>query len=360
MQIKSIYPIIQNSCSKLTLYIKEKTTKISEDGFQAKTLIDKYTLDLVSNSIFGHDPQAFSDEHNIFVEMADAIAEQTFQLYNRIFWGSGLPVVKFFWNAPFFTKKVVDFFNEMTKNAISYRESSKIEQNDYLQFLIDLKKKKEIPDIDMAANEGLVFIDAVDTASLLISNGLFSIGENKRVQEKLREEIKKTIKEFGRIDYDILMDKMPYLDQVTNEALRFHPPIPITTRQCTEPVQISLRDNSKITVEKGTTALIPIWSIHHDPEHYQDPENFYPERFDEENGGIKAFKDKGVYLPFGGGPKICLGMRLVILEIKAAFVEIVDKFNISVNRKTIQPLELDRNEFFYVPKGGVWLNFKEI
>lgn len=63
-----------------------------------------------------------------------------------------------------------------------------------------------------------------------------------------------------------------------------------------------------MTIEKGTVVVIPIYSIHHDPEHYPNPEVFDPERFNEANGGIKNYRDKGVYLPFGDGPRMCLGI----------------------------------------------------
>lgn len=311
--------------------------------------------------MFGHDPQSFNENENIFVEMGDLIAEQTGPLYNRIFWGWGLSFLKYIWNVPFFTEKVVKFFIEMTNNAIKFREESKIEQNDFLQYLIELKKKKKgISDVELAANEGIIFIDTFDTTSLLISNALYSLAEDKRVQSKLRDEIENTIKEFHEISLDILLDKMPYLDQVTNEVLRLYPSIPITTRTCTESIDISIDDNKTIRIEKGTMAIVPIWSVHHDPEYYPDPHTFYPERFDEENGGIKPFKDACLFMPFGAGPRICMGMRLADIMIKSAFVEIIRNFEVSLNKKTIQPMVLDRKEFFFVPKGGVWLNFNEL
>ena len=77
-------------------------------------------------------------------------------------------------------------------------------------------------------------------------------------------------------------------------------------------------------IEKGLRIFIPILSIHHDAgksnlkhnlikfyfnnflEYYHDPKKFIPERFDVEHGGVKAFKDRGVLIPFGDGPRICL------------------------------------------------------
>lgn len=53
--------------------------------------------------------------------------------------------------------------------------------------------------------------------------------------------------------------------------------------------------------------MISLHSIHHDAEYYPQPEEFLPERFSQANGGTKKFKDMGIYMPFGDGPRICLG-----------------------------------------------------
>lgn len=96
---------------------------------------------------------------------------------------------------------------------------------------------------------------------------------------------------------------------------------------------------------------------------FHDPEDFLPERFNPEHGGIKAFKDRGVLVPFGDGPRICLGMRFALLQLKAAAFEILNKFKITVDTR-MQPdakLEIDPEELLMnVKKGGLWLNFEAI
>lgn len=283
------------------------------------------------------------------------MSEQTIQKFILM---AGLPsIIKYFWRIPYFSKNVRDFFVEMTKNAIEYREANRIERIDFLQYFMDLKKKRNECNEEIVSNEAMMFFNAVDTTSLVIANTLHSLAENERVQNKLREEIRETIKEIGEIDFDILMDKMPYLDQVFNEAVRLHPPIPITSRHCIESIDMSIGNNRIVQIEKGTVIIIPIWSVHHNPEFYPDPKIFHPERFDITNGGVKQFTDRGIFIPFGAGPRICLGMRLASVQIKEALVELVKNFKISVNKKTITTFKLDKNKIFYEPKDGVWLNF---
>lgn len=76
---------------------------------------------------------------------------------------------------------------------------------------------------------------------------------------------------------------------------------------CTQSCEFVNHDGVALKVQPGDVCLIPLHSIHHDKEYYPRPEDFIPERFDEDNGGLKKFKDMGVYMPFGDGPRICIG-----------------------------------------------------
>lgn len=104
--------------------------------------------------------------------------------------------------------------------------------------------------------------------------------------------------------------------------------------------------------------VVPIWSIHHDPNIYDEPEKFKPERFND--GAIKDYKEKGQWLSFGDGPRTCLGQRFAKAQSKACVATIVKNFEMTVNKKTITPLQLDPKEFLGISLGGLWLNFKKI
>lgn len=79
------------------------------------------------------------------------------------------------------------------------------------------------------------------------------------------------------------------------------------SKKCMEAIEVIGAKDKKLQIEKDMIVVIPIYSIHRDKEYYENPDEFLPERFDEENGGIKKYKDMGVWLPFGVGPRTCLG-----------------------------------------------------
>lgn len=80
-----------------------------------------------------------------------------------------------------------------------------------------------------------------------------------------------------------------------------YPPLPLLNRICTDDYKIPGTD---LVLEKGTALFIPIYSIHHDPEYYQNPNEFDPENFTEE---AKSNRPPFTHLPFGEGPRNCIG-----------------------------------------------------
>lgn len=87
------------------------------------------------------------------------------------------------------------------------------------------------------------------------------------------------------------------------EALRLHPPVPLLIRKANEDYVIP---DTKMKVDKGTNVIISNFSFHKDPEYFPDPEKFDPDRFSKEN--IES-RHPFTFLPFGEGPRICIGNR---------------------------------------------------
>lgn len=101
---------------------------------------------------------------------------------------------------------------------------------------------------------------------------------------------------------------LPYLDQCVHETLRLFPPLATLFKLCTEPVELNNElGGIKVTLKPQDVVYISAYSFHYDPDYYENPNKFWPERFNEELGGVKKYRDMGVYLPFGDGPRMCPG-----------------------------------------------------
>jgi cytochrome P450 len=119
---------------------------------------------------------------------------------------------------------------------------------------------------------------------------------------------------------------MKYMDQVLDESLRMYPPI-----QRTDRVAGADYTYEDIRIQKGQLISISIYGLHHDSDVYPEPDKFRPERFDEAS---KASRDNLSFLPFGAGPRNCIGMRFATVEIKLMMASLLHKFRFERCEKT--------------------------
>lgn len=209
-------------------------------------------------------------------------------------------------------------------------------------------------DDDIAAQAVLFFMAGYDTTSTMMHFLAYELAVNQDVQKKLQEEIDTTLQNCnGTMDYNSLL-KMKYLDMVICESLRKWPPAALTERICNLPFKL-IDEDQVLLVEKNQTVWMPVYSIHHDSKYFPNPEKFDPERFSDENKhNIAPF----TYMPFGEGPRNCIGSRFALLEIKTLVTKILSKFDIVPTAKTQIPLKLSKYQFAMRAENGVWLGFK--
>lgn len=94
-----------------------------------------------------------------------------------------------------------------------------------------------------------------------------------------------------------------------------------------------------------------------DPDYYPEPEKFDPERFTPEN---KAKRHPITFLPFGDGPRICIGSRLGLLVTKVAVGAIISRFQVTLSGKTITPIKYNKKKVLLEVLGGVWVHFTKL
>ncbi|KAG5671161.1 hypothetical protein PVAND_001374 [Polypedilum vanderplanki] len=357
-RLRSLFPLVEDALKSFRNFIVKEIPK--NEPFDIREILAKFTTDVVASCIIGVDAQSFTKVKPEIREMGRKYMDFTssdvqFKMLLLTFF----PWIRKFKKISIINKEVNEFFINLMEQAVTMREKSNTKRDDYLSYLIELKKKKNLADIDMAAHGVTFFTDGFETSSLAIAYMLYEIANDKRVQEKLRKQInEELIDENGKIIYEKMLEH-EYLDQIFHETLRLHPIIMFFNRECTE--EIIFDCNGKdFKIEKGMSVNVPIYSIHRDPDYFVNPTEFVPERFDAENGGVKEFRNRGVLMPFGDGGRICIGMRFALMQSKAAVIEIVRNFELSVNNKTQKPLVLDPKQYMNIKVGGLWLDLKTI
>lgn len=127
----------------------------------------------------------------------------------------------------------------------------------------------------------------------LLTALLYELSHNMEIQDKARFSVSKDSSE-------------DFLDVTIKEALRIHPQYSILTRQCVKSYQLQ---ESDIIIDRKITINIPVDAIHKDKEYYKDANTFNPERFLEDEGVTRHCY---TYLPFGAGPRKCIGKYTLI------------------------------------------------
>ena len=184
------------------------------------------------------------------------------------------------------------------------------------KLLIDLKDNPhkleniELTDTLLAAQAFVFFVAGFETSSTTIGHALYEMALNHDIQDKLRQELNEFYaKNKGNWTYDDVKG-MSYLDKVFKETLRKYPPGLLLRRKSINNYTFS---GTKVSIPKDTGVLIPVYAIHKDPNIYPDPEVYDPERFNED---AVAARHPMAFLPFGDGPRNCIGARFAVYQTK--------------------------------------------
>lgn len=167
----------------------------------------------------------------------------------------------------------------------------------------------------------------------------FELASDAEVQQTLIDEIDEVLKTLNgeRISYEKL-NEMKFMEMIVSEALRKWPSFRITSRECTKEYTLVDEESGKsYVIAQGTELLLPIGAIQNDPRYFADPEKFDPYRFSDDN---KANIESGSFIPFGYGPRMCIGSRYAILDAKMLLFYILSKFSINKCDETPRKMEL--------------------
>nr|QZM07446.1 cytochrome P450 monooxygenase CYP6BK31 [Lasioderma serricorne] len=320
-----------------------------------KEVLSKFTVDVIGSCAFGLECNSFGGEETEFIKYGrgffDLDARRVFKNVVRF----NLPAVGRVLGLKAVDEETERFFMDLVERTIEYRETNGVTRNDFMQLLINMKKEDDSLGLGLlTAQAFLFFLAGFETSSTTMTFCLYELALHEDIQSKAREEINDVIKGHeGQLTYDGLSE-MKYLQQIIDETLRLHPPAEGTHRTCSKPYQ--LPDTNTI-LEKGTMVLIPIKALHLDAEYYPEPYKFDPERFSSENKAeIKPF----TFLPFGDGPRNCIGLRFDLMQTKVGLSVLLKNFRFTLNERTKIPLKLNPRAFVASVVDGIWLNVEKL
>ncbi|EDS45780.1 cytochrome P450 6A1 [Culex quinquefasciatus] len=245
---------------------------------------------------------------------------------------------------------VSDFYLGAVRDTIKFRMDNQVSRKDFMDLLIKLEDNFTFNEI---AAQAFVFFQAgYETSSITMTFCLYELALNQELQERARKSVEDVLKRHGSFSYDAIQD-MEFLNCCVKETLRKYPPVANLFREITKNYKVPETD---ITLEKGYRVVIPVYGIHHDPDIYPNPEVFNPERFIPEQS---TNRHPMAYLPFGEGPRTCIGERFALMETKICLSRLLQKFRFKLAPQTSTRIELNKTGVFLSIQGDLWMKSKK-
>ncbi|KAH8401409.1 hypothetical protein KR009_005314 [Drosophila setifemur] len=361
-RIKSVYPVTNKVCQQMTEWVKKQIRLGSAEGINGKDLSLCFTSEMVTDCVLGLSADSFSEKPTPIVTHIKDLFNPHWTFIFLISLVSTFPSLLRWIKLRLVPLHVEKFFSGLMDTLVKTRKSqmsdgSQFHRSDFLDYMVQLGEKKKLENRDLLANTMTFLLDGYETTSTVLAHMLLLLGRNPEVQQRLREEIVEHLKD-GSIPFEKL-NELPFLEACLLETIRLFPPGFMTSKLCTEPLELPNKDGPYFKVEKGTVVVIPHSCHMMDEEYFPDPQAYKPDRFMEPDAA-KNYRERGVYMAFGDGPRICLGMRFATTQIKAAIVEFISKFNVKVNPKTRKDNLFDPILFIASLEGGIWLDVEAI
>ena len=294
----------------------------------------KLTLEVILSTAFGVDANIQLGENTEMLERAKAM----FQTPTLVRMLARLPFGMFFLRMmSSLSGNKPDYWQGIAKEIIKSRRQQGLTGRKDLLLLMMIANEEttvegvsKLSDEEIVAQSILFLLAGYETSSNTLSFTLYHLAVNADVQDKVRKEIMEVMESNAKKPLYEVAQSIAYLDCVIMEAQRLCPAAAQVNRECSEDY-----DLNGIHVPAGMEIVIPLYALHHDPDAWQDPEKFDPERF---RGPAKDARHAFQFLPFGSGPRNCIGMRFALMEIKIALIRILTKYKFVQSPETQVPL----------------------
>ncbi|KAK7487346.1 hypothetical protein BaRGS_00021435 [Batillaria attramentaria] len=339
-KLKRMTVAIQRVVKNLHNHVKSKAETGEE--VELKALCRNYAIDVIGGVAFGLQVDCLNDPNDPFKKY--------------VMFPALIPVLRKFGitfppqsATKFFTGKYNDFLQLLVEAEREGEAQGPVDAEiDHGDQLTTSKQwtRKGLTRDEMYANTLIFLMAGNETVSTVMSFTLFDLAGNPDCLAKAQAEVDAKLGK-RQVTYETAME-LAYLDMCMNESMRLYPPGFILDREAEEDMEFA-----GYHVAKGMRMGIPVLSIHRDPAIWPDPMKFDPERHTPE---ARATRHPFAFLPFGMGPRNCIGMRLAQLEIRMAIATILQHFTPVLCDKSVYPPKLQKLKF--ESQDGLWVKFQ--
>ncbi len=259
----------------------------------------RLTMSIVGKTLF--DADVFDESDELGAAVTEAVAFMQYTI-------SHLFPVPLSWPLPrnARTRRALAVIAQRLQAMIEERRAAGVDRGDFLSLLLAARDEtgQGMSDEQIRNEAMTLFLAGHETTANTLSWCWYLLGQNPAVYAKLQQEADTVL--AGRPPTVADVPNLPYALQVFKEALRLYPPADSISRTALRDV-----DLAGYPLRKNGIIVIPIYAMHRNPAYFPDPERFDPERFTPEN---EKRLPRHVYMPFGAGPRICIGNHFALME----------------------------------------------
>jgi cytochrome P450 len=240
--------------------------------------------------------------------------------------------------------------HRMVASAITARrEESRGRADDLLDHMLTAEDPitgRRMSPTDLLHNMQFFIVAGHETTALALSWSLLLLALNPQMQERARSQARDVLNggpaEAGHLE------AMPYVRQVLEEAMRLYPPVGMLARNVRERDELGGRE-----ILPNDTVFLPIYALHRHLMWWRDPDGFDPDRFaPEEAGG----RDRYQYLPFGAGPRVCVGANFAMMQAQIILATLLARFRF----EHVDPIPKPTMFMTVRPEPGVTLDYTAV
>ena len=242
-------------------------------------------------------------------------------------------------------RRAIATCEQVISRMVAERRSQSTEgRSDFLSRLMQARDAdgKGLSDEQLRDETVTMLLAGHETTALALSWSFYLLGQHADIQRRLLEEVAEVLGDRDATIDDV--DNLKFTEAAIQESMRLYPPAWIIGRESLAPFKVGGYEFGAQTM-----VLVAPWVLHRHAKHFDEPESFRPERW-----LTPQTLPRYAYMPFGGGPRICIGQRFAMIEAVLLLATIVQRFGVVWQRDhSVTPFP----SITLRPGGGVWVQF---
>ncbi|XP_047999129.1 cytochrome P450 6B6-like [Leguminivora glycinivorella] len=339
-KLKAMFPLVVRSAERLQGVARD--VAVRSDACDVRELMARYTTEFIGACGFGVDADSLGNENSAFRNIGRMIFATPLPIIIKQMLYQLFPPIRSFLHVG--NPKLREEIFELVKTIRENRQCKPSGRHDFIDLLLELETKGKIVgesvehrnadgtplivdmemDVKMMAAQVFVFFGAgFETSSSATSFLLHQLAYNPEIQAKIQSEIDEVLQKYdNKLCYDAVAE-MTLLGMAFKEGMRMFPSLGVLNRVCARTYTFP---QLGLTIDPGVKIVIPVEALQNDEKYFDNPREFRPERFTPEE--IQK-RHKYVYLPFGDGPRACIGLRLGEMQSLAGLAAVLQQCCVS-------------------------------